>query len=52
MHYGCRVYEVLLKVELVEVVKGKGDISLHVPNLNNEPLQLILKDVMGSDFVW
>jgi hypothetical protein len=39
-------------VQLIEIMKGKGFTPLLVTNENDDPPQLMLKGVEGSNLVW
>jgi len=41
-----------VRVQLGEIVAGKGNTPLLVPNDNDDPPQCVLKDVIGSSTVW
>jgi hypothetical protein len=40
------------QVQLNEVMLGLGNTKLQVPNHNDDPPQLVLKDVVDSSLVW
>ncbi len=52
VHHGVAIKEPWFQVQLNEVVAGKGNTSLLVPNENDDPPQCLLKDVIGSSIVW
>jgi hypothetical protein len=39
-------------VQLIEIMAGKGFTPLLITNENDDPPQLMLKDVMGTNLVW
>jgi hypothetical protein len=40
------------RVQLIEIMEGKGFILLLVTNENDDPPHLMLKDVVGTNLVW
>jgi hypothetical protein len=40
------------RVQLIEIMEGKGFIPLLITNENDDPPQLMLKDVAGTNLVW
>ncbi len=52
VHHGMPIKELWFQVQLSEIVAGKGNTSLLVPNENDDPSQCVLKDVIGSSTVW
>jgi hypothetical protein len=52
VHHGVAIKESWFRVQLGEVVVGKGNTPLLVPNENDDPPQCVLKDVIGSSTVW
>jgi hypothetical protein len=52
VHHGVAIKESWFQVQLGEVVAGKGNTPLLVPNETDDPPQRVLKDVIGSSIVW
>ncbi len=52
VHHGVAIKESWFRVQLCEVVAGKSNTPLLVPNENDDPPQRVLKDVIGSSIVW
>jgi hypothetical protein len=52
VHHGVAIKESWFRVQLGEVVAGKGNTSLLVPNENDDRSQCVLRDVIGSSTVW
>ncbi len=52
VHHGVAIKESWFRVQLGEVVAGKGNTPLLVPNENDDPQQCVLKDVIGSSTIW
>jgi hypothetical protein len=52
VHHGVLIKESWFQVQLGEIVAGKGNTPLLVPNENDDPPQCVLKDVIGSNIVW
>ncbi len=55
--HGCNHHRKLVgigcfRVQLTNIVKGKGTTPLMVPTLDDYPPQLELQDVKGNDVVW
>ncbi len=46
------IKESWFRVQLGEVVAGKGNTPLLVPNENDDPPQCVLRDVIGSSIIW
>ncbi len=46
------IKESWFRVQLGEVVVGKGNTLLLVPNENDDPLQCVLRDVISSSTIW
>jgi hypothetical protein len=44
--------EVMVPSPVSEIVTGKGNTLLLVPNENDDPPQCVLKDVIDSNTVW
>jgi hypothetical protein len=51
VHHGVAIKESWFQVQLGEVVAGKSNTPLLVPNENDDPPQCVLKDVIGSNTV-
>jgi hypothetical protein len=52
MHHGIHVGEGWYQVKLGGIMEGNGNIKLRVPNRNDDPPQLKLKDVVGSKILY
>ncbi len=52
VHHGVSIEESWFRIQLGEIVIGKGNTLLLVPNENDDPPQCVLKDVIGSSTVW
>ncbi len=52
VHHGVPIKESWFQVQLGEIVAGKGNTPLLVPNENDDPPQCVLKDVIGSSTIW
>ncbi len=52
VHHGVPIKESWFQVQLGEIVVGKGNTPLLVPNENGDPPQCVLKDVIDSSTVW
>ncbi len=52
VHHGVAIKESWFQIQLNEVVAGKVNTPLLVPNENDDPPQCLLKDVIGSSIVW
>ncbi len=52
VHHGKPIGEGWFRVQLAEIVLGKGNTPLYVPNLNDDPPQLELRNVKGGNPVW
>jgi hypothetical protein len=52
VHHGVAIKESWFRFQLGEVVAGKGNTSLLVPNENDDRSQCVLRDVIGSSTVW
>ncbi len=52
VHHGVPIKESWFQVQLGEIVTGKGNTLLLVPNENDDPPQCVLKDVIGSSTIW
>ncbi len=51
-HHGTPIEDGWFWVQLIEIMEGKGFISLLIMNENDDPPQLMLKDVVGTNLVW
>jgi len=49
---GTPIEDGWFRVQLIEIMEGKGFISLLITNENDDPPQLVLKDVVGTNLVW
>ncbi len=52
VHHGVAIKESWFRIQLGEIVVGKGNTPLLVPNENDDPPQRVLKDVIGSSTIW
>ncbi|CAN5967210.1 unnamed protein product [Sphagnum jensenii] len=52
VHHGVPIKKSWFRVHLSEIVAGKGNTPLLVPNENDDPPQCVLKDVIDSSTVW
>jgi hypothetical protein len=52
VHHGVAIKESWFRIQLGEVVIGKGNTPFLVPNENNDPPQCVLRDVIGSSTIW
>jgi hypothetical protein len=52
LHHGNSIEDGWFRVQLIEIVEGKGFTLLLITNENDDPLELMLKDVAGSNLVW
>ncbi len=52
VHHGVAIKESWFRVQLGEVVAGKGNTPLLVPNENDDPSQRVLRNVIGSSIIW
>jgi len=52
VHHGVAIKESWFRVQLGEIVAGKSNTPLLVPNENHDPPQCVLKDVIGLSIVW
>ncbi len=51
-HHGTPIEDGWFRVQLIEIMEGKGFIPLLITNENDDPPQLMLKDVVGTNLVW
>ncbi len=51
-HHGTVIEDGWFRVQLNEIMAGKGFTPLLITNLEDDPPQLMLKDVMGTNLVW
>ncbi len=51
-HHGTLIEDGWFWVQLIEIMEGKGFIPLLITNENDDPPQLMLKDVVGTNLVW
>ncbi len=51
-HHGTLIEDGWFRVQLIEIMEGQGFISLLITNENDDPPQLMLKDVVGTNLVW
>jgi hypothetical protein len=51
-HHGTPIEDGWFRVQLIEIMVGKGFTPLLITNENDDPPQLMLKDVMGTNLVW
>ncbi len=51
-HHGTPIEDGWFRVQLIEIMAGKGFTPLLITNENDDPPQLMLKDVMGTNLVW
>jgi len=52
VHHGVAIKESWFRVQLGEIVAGKSNTRLLVPNENHDPPQCVLKDVICLSIVW
>jgi hypothetical protein len=52
LHHGTSIENGWFRVQLIEIVEGKGFVLLLITNGNDGPLELMLKDVTGRNLVW
>jgi hypothetical protein len=50
--HGTPIEDGWFQVQLIEIMEGKGSIPLLITNENDDPPQLILKDVVATNLVW
>ncbi len=51
-HHGTPIEGGWFRVQLIEIMEGKGFIPLLITNENGDPPQLMLKDVVDTNLVW
>jgi len=51
-HHGTPIEGGWFRVQLIEIMEGKGFTLLLITNENDDPPQLMLKDVVGTNLVW
>jgi hypothetical protein len=51
-HHGTPIEDGWFRMQLIEIMEGKGFIPLLITNENDDPPQLMLKDVVGTNLVW
>jgi hypothetical protein len=51
MHHGMAIDKDCYQVQLIRIMEVKSQVSLQVPNLNDDPSQLELKDAMGINLL-
>jgi len=51
-HHGTLIEDGWFRVQFIEIMEGKAFIMLLIMNENDDPPQLMLKDVVGTNLVW
>jgi hypothetical protein len=52
LHHGTPIADGWFRVQVIEIMACKGFTPLLITNENDDPPQLMLKDVMGTNLVW
>jgi len=51
-HQGTPIEDGWFRVQFIEIMESKGFIPLLITNENDDPPQLMLKDVVGTNLAW